>query len=303
MSPRTLKRLLGALGAAAAVWLVVFLVSNREVSEPAIEGSIATFFEGVSDSTLDAVRFTRPDGSVELRKVGADWEVNGFRSDSGAVARFFGVLAESRVESLAANNPSNHARMGVSVDSAAAMVLEAGGATRTLLIGLDGPRAVTMYARMPDEDAVYLVASGLRAYAHRQLEDWRNRRMLAIDTSQVRRIAVTRERASYELVRADSVWTFANGSPTDARQVQGILNELQGGLVASRFVAPTDSIGLLPQGGSTTAYGPNGEQLAVVTVGSGSGDRWGMVAGDSVRYRLASFRVDAIVPTLESMRP
>jgi hypothetical protein len=304
MSDKTLKRLIGVLGAAGTIWLVVFLLSNRGGdTPPAIEGPIATFFSGLSDSTVTAVRFSRPGASVELERVGATWQVNGFRSDSGAVARFFETLRMSEVASLAASNASNHARMGVAADSAARMELDVGGSTRTMLFGLDGPRAATVYGRLPDEDEVYLVQSGLRAYAWRQLDDWRNRRMLALDSTQIRRVVVTRERDTFELVKGDSAWTFADGSPTDARQVGSLINELGGGLVASRFVEATDSIGRLPQAGRTIAYGPNGEQLAEVTVGSGSGDRWGMVAGDSVRYRIPSFRVDAIVPTRESIRP
>ena len=304
MSERTLKRLVGIFGAAALIWLVVFLVSNREGSaDTEVTGPIADFFAGASDSSITAIRFTRTGETIELSRVGRSWEVNGFRTDSGAVARFFQTLAESRVGGLAASNPSNHARMGVAADSAPTMELEAAGTVRRIFIGQDGPRAATVYARVPGEDAVYLLESGLRSYVHRQLDDWRNRRMLALDTSLVRRIAVERDGDSFTLVRTDSAWTFEGGGAADARQVQAILNELRGGLVASRFFAPTDSIGQLPQGGRTVVYGASGEQLAEVTVGSGSGDRWGMVAGDSVRYRIPPFRVDAIVPTLESVRP
>jgi len=146
--------------------------------------------------------------------------------------------------------------------------------------------------------------SGLRSYVFRGIDDWRNRRMLAIDTAQVRRITVERDGESATVVRSDSTaWTFTNGDAANARTVQAILNELGGGLVASRFVAETDSIGMMPPGGTTTAYSESGEQLAAVTVGSGSGDRWGMVAGDSVRYRLPPFRVDLIVPRVETLRP
>lgn len=304
MSERVLKRLLGALGAAAAIWLVVFLLSRRDDSaEPEIVGAIATFFEDANDSTLDAVRFDRPGGSIELRRVGDRWEVNGFRGDSGAVARFFQTLSETEVRGLAATNPSNHARMGVAVDSTGRMELEQQGSTRSLLVGVNGPRAATVYARLPDEDSVFLLETGIRSYVYRGLDDWRNRRMLALDTSLVRRITVERDGDAFELVRADTVWTFADGGAVDARQVQSLLNELGGGLVASRFVAAADSIGQLPLGGTTVAYGASGDRLATVTIGTGSGDRWGMVAGDSVRYRLPSFRVDAIVPTLESVRP
>jgi hypothetical protein len=304
MSERTLKRLLGALGGVAAVWLLVFFVSNRSgEDETEITGPIATFFEGADSSTLTAVRFIRSFGTLELRNVGGAWEAGGFKSDSGAVARFFQTLRDTEVSGVAATNPANHARMGLDADTAAAMELEQGGTTRKILVGLDGPRTGTFYARMPDEDVVYLVDSGLRSYVFRQLDDWRNRRMLAIDTTRVRRITVERDGQSATLVRTDSVWTFADGSPANARPVQNILNELGGGLVAARFVSETDSIGRLPAGGTTVAYTDTGEQLASVTVGSGTGDRWATAAGDSVRYRLPPFRVDLIVPRVETLRP
>jgi len=304
MTARTLKQLLGALGAVAAVWLVVFLMSNRGGSEAEeITGPIATFFEGADSAGLSAVRFSRSFGTLELRNVGGRWEADGFRTDSGSISRFFQSLSSTHAGSVAATNPTNHARMGVGADSAAYMELEQNGSTRRILVGVDGPRAGTFYARLPDEDVVYLLEGGVRNYVFRQLDDWRNRKMLAIDTAQVRRIVVQRDGQSATVVRADSGWTFQNGSAADGQSVKNILDQLGGGLVASRFVADTDSIGMLPAGGSTVAYDGSGAQLAAVTVGSGSGDRWGMAAGDSVRYRLPPFRVDLIVPTIESLRP
>ena len=302
MSERTLKRLLGALGGAALIWLVVFLTANREGDTPAeVTGEIATFFEGVSDSTVTAVTFSRLGASIELRPDGERWRVNGFRADSGSVTRLFEALASAEVVSLAASNPANHARMGVAADSTATLTLEVDGAPRTLLVGLDGPRASTVYARLPDEDPVYLIEGGIRPHVYRQLDDWRNRQMLAIDTSQVRRITVQRDGRSADLVRGDSTWAFATGGAANQLMVKSILDQLGGGLVASRFVAADDSLASLPLGGTTTAFGASGEQLAQVTVGRGTGDRWGMAAGDSVMYRLPSFRIDLIVPTVESL--
>jgi hypothetical protein len=304
MTARTLKQLLGALGAVAAVWLVVFLVSGRGGGEAEeITGPIATFFEGADSAGLSAVHFSRNFGTLDLRNVGGRWEADGFKTDSGSISRFFQTLSRSEVSSVAATNPANHGRMGVGADSAAYIELEQGGSTRRLLVGVDGPRTATFYARLPDEDVVYLLDSGVRSYVFRQLDDWRNRKMLAIDTALVRRIVVERDGQSATVVRADSGWTFQSGSPADGQAVKYILDQLGGGLVASRFVADTDSIGMLPAAGSTVAYDGSGAQLAAVTVGGGSGDRWGMAAGDSVRYRLPPFRVDLIVPTIESLRP
>jgi hypothetical protein len=304
MTDRTLKRLLGALGAVAAVWLIVFFVADRNGGEQEeITGPIVAFFEGADSASLAAVRFMRMLDTLELRNVGGRWEANGFRTDSGSISRFFQTLGNTEVSSVAATNPSNHARMGLDADTAAAMELEQNGATRRILIGVDGPRAATFYARLPDEDEVYLLDSGIRSYVFRQLDDWRNRRMLTIDTARVRRITVERDGQSATLVRTDAAWTFANGDAANARTVQNLINEMGSGVVASRFVAPTDSIGMLPAAGTTVAYDEAGTQIAAVTVGAGTGDRWGMAAGDSVRYRLPPFRVDLIVPRVETLRP
>jgi len=300
MSQKTLTRLLAALGIVVVLWAGATLLSRRGGSS-APTGEIAAFFEGVDSSTVTGVTIANNGDTTELEPQGDTWEVNGFQADSGTVARFFQAIRDTKVGSLAASNPANHARMGVSADSAGSLALEVGGSERTLLLGKAGPRASTVYARLPDEDDVYLLDSSLRSSLTRGLDDWRNRRMLAIDTSKVSRIEVQRGDDDFTLVRGDSAWTFEDGAATDSVKVQGILGQLGGGLVASRFVPDDDPLAALPPGGSTTAYSATGDVLAKVTIGGGDGDRWAMAQGDSVRYRLASFRIDLITPTEESV--
>lgn len=303
MSEKALKQLVGALAVVVVLWIAATLVSRAGDGSIGASGQLATFFDGVDAGSVDEARILGPTDTIRLSRDGNAWTVNGFRADSGSVARFFQTLEEAEAGDLVATNPANHARMGVSADSASTLELRVEGATRALVFGDEGPRPSTLYAREPGADEVYLVEGALGNHLQRQLDDWRDRKMLAIDTSRVARIAVQREEDAFTLVRSDSVWTFADGGPTRAPQVQSILGELGGGLVASRFVADDDSLATLPQGGSTVAFSEAGDVLAEVTIGSGSGERWAMVAGDSVRYRLPSFRVDLIVPTLASVQP
>jgi len=303
MTEKTLTRLMGALGLVVVLWAAATLLSRRGGGSSEEGGDVAAYFGGIDGSTVSEARILRPGDTLAFVSGGGVWRVNGFRSDSGAVARFFQALETAEVGDLTATNPANHERMGVSADSARTLELRVGGSTRTLLFGKDGPRASTVYARLPGADDVYLVEGAIRPHLTRQLDDWRNRRMLAIDTTRVARIAVRRDDATFTLVRGDTAWAFEDGSPVRAPQVQSILGELGGGLVASRFVADGDSLAALPEGGSTVAYSAGGDVVAEVRVGTGTGERWGMVAGDSVRYRLPSFRVNLIVPTLESVQP
>jgi hypothetical protein len=302
MSESTLKKLVGALAVVAALWVLATLLSRGGGSIEA-PNDLAATFDGVADSTVTAVRFIGPDDTIELRRGDGGWQVNGFQADSGTVARFFESLSGASVGDLIATNPDNHERMGVAGDSVRTLEIDVGGQTRQLLVGGEGPRFSTAYARLPGENSVYLLEGGIRPHMTRRLDDWRNRKMLAIDTSQVTRIAVQRDDDAYTLVRSDTTWTFQDGSPTVPRQVQSLLEELGGSLVASGFAPEGDSIAALPQGGSTVAYSDSDDVLADVTIGSGTGDRWAMAAGDSVRYKIASFRANLIVPTLGSVTP
>ncbi|MGD2046098.1 MAG: DUF4340 domain-containing protein [Gemmatimonadota bacterium] len=302
MSERALKRLVGALAVVFALWLVAYLVTRGGGSIDA-PSDVAAAFDGVDETSVTAIRFIHPSDTIELRREGDGWRVNGFRADSGSVARFFEAASDAEATDLVASNPANHVRMGVAGDSVNSVEIEIGGDTRTILVGDAGPRVATAYARVPDEDEVYLLEGGLRAHVVRPLDDWRNRRMLAIDTSEVSRIAVQRNEDDYAVVRGDSTWTFEDGSPVAERGVENLLQQLGGALVAAGFVADGDSLAALPQSGTTTAYSEAGDVLAEVTVGSGAGELWAMAAGDSVRYRIATFRADLIAPPLERMQP
>jgi hypothetical protein len=303
MSEKALKQLVGALAVVVVLWGAATLLSRSGGGSIGAGGDVAAFFDGVDAGSVTGARILRPGDTLRFGRQGQDWSVNGFRADSGSVARLFQTLEDAEVGDLVATNPTNHDRMGVSVDSARTLELQIGGATRSMLFGDEGPRLNSVYARQSGANDVYVVEGGLWNHLFRQLDDWRNRRMLAIDTSRVGRLAIERDGQAFTLVRGDSVWTFADGSAVVSQQVRSILGELGGGLVASRFVADGDSLAALPRGASTVAFSADGDVLAEVTVGSGTGDRWGMVAGDSVRYRLPNFRVNQISPTLESVRP
>lgn len=303
MSERTLKQLVGALAVVAGLWLVVSLVARGGGGGIDAPTEIGATFDGVDGSSVQAVRFMRPEDTIELRADAGAWRVNGWQADSGSVARFFEAVAETSVGDLMATNPANHERMGVAGEGARSVEIEIGGATRTLLVGNEGPRPATAYARLPGEDEVYLLEGGIRPHLSRRLDDWRNRRVVAVDTSLVSRITVQRDDDTFTLVRGDSAWTFEDGSEAVASQVRSLLTELGGSLVAAGIVGEGDSLATRPAGGSTVASSPAGDVLAEVTIGSGTGERWATASGDSVLYRIGSFKVDLITPTLESMRP
>jgi hypothetical protein len=298
MSDRTLKALLGTLGILLVIWAGVSLFSGRGGTSGDPTGAVSGFFQGVTPESTSEVRIRKPeDGTtVEIRREAGSWTVNGYATDSGTVARFWDAMGEADFGDRMASNPANHSRMGVSADSAIQLEIVTGSDARILLVGKTGPRYGTAFARLPDEDPVYLLEGNLRSHLTRSLDDWRNKRMAGLDTTAIQRLEVERDGEAYALERGDSLWTLTSGDSVDATALNGILSELAG-LQASGFYTAGDS--LSESGATVRAYDEAGDTLLELEIGAGDGDRWARVEGDSILYRLPSWRVTRVVPDRE----
>jgi len=301
VSEKTLKTLLGALVVALVLWGGVTLISRWSGGGPSAAPALADIFEGATADSVMTVHISGPKDTISLaRAANGKWTVNGLAPDSGTVARFFSTLKDTKIGDLVSTNPANQASMGISKDSAWTLSFDVGGKARTLLVGKSGPRYGTAYVRLPGEDQVYLAEGALRSNVTRSLDDWRNKRIVALDTASVHRLEVDRDGKTYTLVRADSSWTLAGGEAANKTSVKDILTELSG-LQAAGFMAPGDTLATTPQGARIVALSASGDTLGQVTMGSGEADRWARTPGDSVTYRLAGWRVDRVVPKRESV--
>jgi len=299
MSQETLKRLVGALIVAVVVWGVLSLASGSG-RPPAPSGALADLVAALADTaSLDTLRF---DGSgvepVELARADGQWRVNGLAVDSGTVVRLLDGLAGATLGDVAAKNAANHARMGVDADSARTLEIVVSGAPRTLLIGDQGPRYGTTYVRLPDQNEVHVLEADLRSHARRALDDWRSKRIVAVDTASVVGLDMERDGVRYALERGDSAWTFTDGAPADGATVRSLLGELRD-LKGDGFLAEGDSLATTPVGGRLVARASDGATVADIELGSGAGDRWARSVGGTVLSRVASYRLDGILPLRE----
>jgi len=296
MSERGLKTLAVALLVLLVLWgLVSFFGGRGGRGAPEASEALTGVFQGLTPETVDEVRFEGPGGETQvvLRKDEGGWTVNGFAADSARVAGLWNALQEATVDGLVASNPDNHDRMGVSADSAWTLEVDIGAETRTLLVGDAGSRYGTAYVRYPGEDAVHLLEGQLRTEVTRRLDDWRNKRMARVDTARLSRVEVERGEAADVLERVDTLWVVDGEEPADPAKIRALLSGLAS-LDANGFYSSTDS--LPGRGGGMTALDQSGDTLLVLEIGSGEGDRWARVSGDSIIYRLPSWSVGRLFP-------
>ncbi len=298
MSERTLKRLLGALVVVVLVWAGVTVWSGR-AHHPKGSVAVTAFFDGLTPQNVTAVRIAGPLDTVKLTQSDGAWRVNGLPTDSATVALFWDHMKHVAVRDLVASNPQNYPQLGVAADSTWKMTFDLAGGSRTLYVGGQGPTYTLTYVRLPDQDAVYTLDGGLRSAVVRTVDDWRKKTVVELDSASVVNLAVDRGGQRYSLVRKDSTWTLKGGAPADTSVVRNMLSELTD-LRATGFYHAGDS--LAAPGGSLVALNGMGDTLAAVTVGAGEGNRWMRTRGDSTLYKVAGYRVDRIMPKLETVK-
>lgn len=291
MSEKSLRASLYFLGAVVALYLVARLAGGGGGGGAATTDSeLAAAFGAMDTESLSVVEIAGPTDVIRLERDGDGWTVNGFDADSSAIARLLSAIDEVEVAGVAATNPANHPRLGITADSAWALTADGGG---TVLLGKTGNRFRTSYARLPDADVVSLIEGDLRSAAARSLFDWRNKVVLAADTAAVTSIRVTRDGEAILYERQDSAWTTA-GEEADATTVRNILQELAG-LRASGFASEGAEMPAEPDR-LVQAMDAAGNEVASVALVDEDGNFRVSTPASLYIFEIPTFRADRIAP-------
>lgn len=308
MTRRTLVHLTLAAGGLLGLWLLASLLSSGSSAPAAGPDDWSAFFGALRPESTRSVRIEGPGGARTLSREGATWTIDGFPADSGTVARFWAAVSDTTPPELVARNPANHARMGLAADSAIVMAFASDGDTLRLLLGDEGPGRGTSYLRRSGNDASYLSRRNLRGYAERTVEDWRDKRVIAVDTAALVQVEVRRPGQAYTLARLDSTWTVTpRGAPASAGVAAdpGLVRSLLGGLAdlpAVGFFADDDLPDPAEGDISITAVGNADDTLAVVEIGALESEWWATASGNETVFRVPGFRVQQLAPSMDALR-
>ena len=310
MSEKTLKMLSWGVGVLALLYLGVTLIENLPAGDDRGDGPLVAALATVDTARLDSVVIESPSGERALLRLAPEgsWTVNGLRADSTLVKGLKVSIAVAEAGVPVATNPANHRRMGLAADSSWRVAFHAGGDPVTIRLGGSGPDFRSNYARLADQDEVYLLGGGLAGSATRTEQGWRDRMILRLDTSRVATLVVEREGRTLALSRSDGVWRSggAEGPAVDPTVVAGTLSELSE-LQATGFpdqAGNADST--LPEASTEAsadtlrriqALDADGDTLTALELVGRSGSSWtARAVGDTLFYEVMSFRADRLVP-------
>lgn len=260
----TLKQLLHiaiALAAVVFLWGLVEIIGRR--------GDVVDerpLLVPVLAEEVDTVEIANPKDTIRLLpQASGGWTVNGYEASATMVSELFDAIRDSTTAELVAQSPSSHERMGV--DEATGTRFRVIRGEKDLLHLIAGERGRpfrSRYVRVQGADEVYLLTGPLVPMFDRALDEWREKRIAAVEPSRIARIAVKQGRRGYIVERRDTTsWQFADGTPVDSAAVARLLEgyrslTAQGSAFATPaqvdsadFTRPDRSVTLIDQGGDT----------------------------------------------------
>lgn len=310
MSEKTLKRIVVAVALLFFGYGLLTIVRTGLDSDEGGEGSeLARVVSELDPSEVREVFLIDGGDTVRLAREDDRWTVNGFRADSGRVARFWSSLTEEDPGDPVVVNPENHARLGITEDQASrVVVIGEDGERHEFLLGDSGPSYPSVYIRMAGSDAVHLLNSSLSVSAGQGVVTWRDHTIVRVDTSRVRNLEVSTLTDSYTLSREEDGGWSVGGEPAGAPQVRNLLGGLNR-VLASDFY---DVAGAWPESVSgpetderrLVALAAPGDTLTALTVrGSDEGGLAVRVRDDSTVYEIAPFDIARLFPPRASLLP
>lgn len=310
MSERTLKRIVLVVALLVFGYGLVTIIRSGLDPDDGDGGSDSDLARVVSElepSSVDRVLLVDGGDTVRLAREEGRWTVNGFRADSGRVARFWNALTEEDPGDPVVRNPDNHSRLGVTGEQARRIVITtADGERHEILVGDSGPSYPSVYVRTAGSDEVHLLQSSLSVSAGQSVTTWRDHTIVRVDTSRVQEVEVTTPTDGYTLSRADGDWTVDGARVTDA-QARNLLGGLSRVLASDFYPEEGTWPESVTDAEDTTerrlvALASPDDTLTALTIrGSEDAGLAVRVAGDSTVYEIAPFDIGRLFPPRGSL--
>lgn len=300
MSKKTLKNIFGALGILLVLWAISALISSRGGRGRPGDADIVAALEDLDATTVETVEIQGPTHNLTLEQSAGVWTIDDYPADSSGLNLLWRALSEAQVERLASSNPENHARMGLSLDSAWTLELtRTNGSTSTLLVGKSGPTFPSTFVRLPGQNDVVVISQDLRTPVTRALFMWRDRTVIRVDTSAVAQVVIERDGSSYTVEKADSAWTL-DGEPANRMAIVNLTQELSH-FLASSFLEEIEPSEANPK--RVTALDASGDTLATVLFTGEETSLQARIPGNDMVFVVSDYQVRRIAPELATLRP
>jgi hypothetical protein len=247
-----------------------------------------------------------PEALVVAKQSATAWTVNGARAAPASVNDLFRALTDKVRPALVAQDASSFARL--QVDSATGRPLRLVGGGKPVLDLIVGVRAngfQSVYLRRPGDAHVYLWRGALASVVRRGADDWRDKRIAALEPDSISALDVQRGPERYTVRRVGKTWVV-NGAATDSAAVAQYLDRVKT-ITAAGFATAkeVDSTRAQRPSRRLTVRGRPGVLLTLAFDSTASGFVVRHLAGvggeGATVYRMNVWDVDGVTPASRAL--
>ena len=216
----------------AALAAYIFFVDSRmPVGD---DGAGPTAFDVIADD-IEELAVTALDGSTSrLRREDGGWrlvEPVDAAADAAAASTVAGSLASLEIQRVIAEEATDLQAYTLDPPRLEIAFRAREGALRRLQIGSATPAGDNLYARLADEDRIFLIASSLEGTFNRTPLDLRDKRVLVFNAATTESFSVAAAGATRRFARQDGSWSILE--PFEARgdhaAIDGLVTSLSSG--------------------------------------------------------------------------
>jgi hypothetical protein len=167
---------------------------------------------------VDELRFVfSGEKQLVLKQENGKWLADGFPADATRIQQVFDQLANASVSSRASTNPQNHQRFEVDGKGVTLTMLKGNTVVQDLVIGKTAG-GDTVYARLPEQDDVFVLSGLQRHMISDDILVWRDRTVADFSADQARRVQYSENQIRWDLISDQQGTTLTTDrvAPVDA---------------------------------------------------------------------------------------
>jgi Domain of unknown function (DUF4340) len=248
---RGVKSLLVLVMVLAGLGAYIYFVESKKPPEGAASTGPKVF--SVRADAIDEITVKSAAGDqTTLKKTSGSWRITSpidAPADEAEVSGLVTGLATVDIVRTIDENPGDVKQFGLSNPRVEITFKAAGGApARRLLIGDKTATSGDLYAKLPNEKKVFLIAGSYDASFNRSTFDLRQKSLLTFDRDKVDRLTVQSPGKAVVLSRANGEWTLEKPyqAPADYGTVEGLIGRVQ--TAQMKAIVAQDAVDLKPYG-------------------------------------------------------
>ena len=226
---------------AIALFVYFYEYRGQEVREEA--GNLEESLLRLKQDEIRSVEISRPDkDAIRIQKEGDGWAIKKpieTMADGSIVDSLLRNLEEARRERTFTAVQGEVEKYGFQ-EPRMKLKVQTEGDPKTLLVGLDDFTGSNMYVQVEGVPEVFLTSDQLFTLADKELSDWRSKKILIFERSQVRAIEITAPTQQIHLTKQGDNWVLESPiqEKADQSSVSNLLSKLEFA-EAQEFVSET----------------------------------------------------------------